>query len=434
MRRILYTLLLIRLSVSLSAQTIDLSFPYFAGQEYDFFIFEGTKNDTIQKGFIPHDGRLSLSLPEDYTGMGRWLLKNGGGLDFVVNGEDFTVSCSEAMPSDESIIYTGSPENDYFRNYFFRQQAIFRKMDVMNMGIEAYIKERDNPICVLFHSEKEKQLAEFKDLVQETQTSSFYAAKFRRMSDFLNGYPMYVIYSYDEEGQENMLKDRRRYVEEELDMEALFTSGLWKELISQSVGLYENEAAFISAMRHKLKAVRSQKIYECLAADLVSICEQYNWYEQEKQLIYFLIEDGRITEPTGRLKQVLTLYSLDKGGPAPALSNGKKLKNTVLVFYETGCNSCDNEMQRLKGNYSLLKERGYEVVSVSADNDMQIFDDTAKSFPWKDKYCDGEGFEGDDFRSYGVMGTPTFYVIDKKGIVQGRYARLVDTGILDDKK
>ncbi|MDL2243287.1 thioredoxin family protein [Bacteroidales bacterium OttesenSCG-928-J19] len=444
MKRIKYLLISLWFCGALSAQTINLYFPHFAGQEYDFFIFEGTKNDTIQKGAIPDDGRLTLTIPTGrmqyaptagYCGMGRWLLKNGGGLDFVVNGEDFSVSCTEAMPSDESIIYTGSAENDYFRNYFFRQQAIFQKMDVLNMGIEAYAKEKGNAIYPLFLSEKEKQDALFKDLVNNTQASAFYAARFRRMSDFLNGYPMYAIYGYDEEGQQKAMTDRRRYVEEELNMEALFTSGLWKNLISQSVSLYEDESAFIDAMISKLKATRSQLVYERLASDLVDICEQYNWHKQE-ELAYLLINDGRIKEPTGKLKKLITIYKMVKGSKAPALVGGKgdqrvaPTTNIILVFYETGCNSCDNEMQQLKGNYRLLKEKGYEVISISADADMTIFENTAKQFPWQHKYCDGEGFEGVDFQNYGVIGTPTIYVIDKKGFIQGRYARLVDTGIL----
>ena len=86
-------------------------------------------------------------------------------------------------------------------------------------------------------------------------------------------------------------------------------------------------------------------------------------------------------------------------------------------------------MSKLAEKYTELKKRGYEVVSISADNDKTMFDIYAAKLPWKDKYCDFEGFAGKDFRNYGVMGTPTFYVLDAKNIVQGRHARVEDIDI-----
>lgn len=87
-------------------------------------------------------------------------------------------------------------------------------------------------------------------------------------------------------------------------------------------------------------------------------------------------------------------------------------------------------MQLLKGNYPLIKEKGYEVVSVAADTNTDVYRNTAETFPWEAKYCDLKGFDSPDFKNFGIIGTPTFYVIDGKGIVQGRYARLQDTGIV----
>jgi hypothetical protein len=126
----------------------------------------------------------------------------------------------------------------------------------------------------------------------------------------------------------------------------------------------------------------------------------------------------------------MTLFKLGKGSRVPELSFGALPKGKVLlVFYESGCNACENEMQQLKGNYPLLREKGYEVVSVAADKDEQVFRNTSEGFPWTAKYCDFQGFSGTDFRNFGVIGTPAFHVIDEQGVLQGRYARLYDTGI-----
>ena len=179
-------------------------------------------------------------------------------------------------------------------------------------------------------------------------------------------------------------------------------------------------------MTRLLERADSDRIYTTLAENLFAICETMGWNDLEEQLAYYLINSGRIENPAGKLKLLMTVYKLKTGGEAPALTQGALPAGKVLlVFYETGCGNCTTEMQQLKDNYPLLKEKGYEVVSVSADVDKNIFENTAGSFPWKDKYCDLQGFQSPDFENFGIIGTPTFYVIEN-GIVQGRYARLED--------
>lgn len=448
MKRIVFFILTALYTLIASGQEIKLHFPHFAGQEYDFYIFDGNKNDTIQTGVIPKDGRVVLRVPNghtghvsaDYRGMGRWLLRSGGGLDFVVNGENFSVSCTEAMPNDDNIIYKNSPENNFLSENFFRQQSIFQKLDAIRMGLEAYDKEPDNPIYSLLLSEQEKQETNFESTMEATVASPLYAAQFRRLDNFLNAWPMYAL---NVNNQEEQLKDRRRFVEKELSIDALYTSGLWRDVISQCIGSYEDENGFMEAMIANLERTLSQAAYIQLAIDLVGICEQYDWHEQEEQLMYYLNNKGRIKEPTGKLKLLMTLFRLNKGSIAPPLVSCKGVVNTpdndkstpngythytpvntILVFYETGCGSCDNEMQELKKHYLQLQEMGYRIISISSDTDERIFRNTSDQFPWEEKYCDLQGFDGEDFKNYGVIGTPTIFIIDGEGIIQGRYARI----------
>ena len=103
-----------------------------------------------------------------------------------------------------------------------------------------------------------------------------------------------------------------------------------------------------------------------------------NWNEQEEQLAYFLVNDGRIKEPKGRLKVLMTLFKPAKGSRAPALSFGGLLRqNTILVFYEPGCGNREIEIKNLEENYPLLKEKGYDVVSISIDMDETFFQNDA---------------------------------------------------------
>jgi hypothetical protein len=58
------------------------------------------------------------------------------------------------------------------------------------------------------------------------------------------------------------------------------------------------------------------------------------------------------------------------------------------------------------------------------DKCKDVFEYTASGLPWSDKFCDFKGFDGENFRNYGIVGTPTFILTDDGGIVRGRYARL----------
>jgi len=55
------------------SQEIQLHFPHFTGQNYEWKIFQGKQELTIRSGEIPSDGRVTLTMPEtyqDYQGMG----------------------------------------------------------------------------------------------------------------------------------------------------------------------------------------------------------------------------------------------------------------------------------------------------------------------------------------------------------------------------
>ena len=435
MKRIIFTLFIALCGSAISAQTISLYFPHFAGAEYDFFLFQGVASDTIiQRGAIGEDGNLTLTIPDKYkgyAGMSRWLLRSGGGLDFVINGKDFSVSCTEAMPGDNNIIYKGNPENDFIRERYPLQRQLLEKIEVIRSTQRVYQTDTLSNIYQVIESELELLKDAFHRHQQDTRESSLWAAGYLRVSDFLNYTPLYSLSDTQEDHRAEML----RFVEEELNMEALFTTGLWKNMIGQAAGLYENGEGFIPAMTAKMKQTSSLLVYTQLAEALISICEQQGWNEPEEQLAYFLINDGRVKNPTGKLKQVMTLFKIAKGSKAPNLSYGKLPKsNTLLVFHESGCSSCEKEMQQFKEKYPQLQEKGYEVVTVSADVDLQTFNHTSADYPWKSKYCNGEGFAGKDFQNYGIIGTPTIFMLDKKGIIQGRYARLQDTGVLQSSE
>ena len=101
-----------------------------------------------------------------------------------------------------------------------------------------------------------------------------------------------------------------------------------------------------------------------------------------------------------------------------------KGKHTLLVFYQSGCGPCEELMAGLKTNYKDLVAQGLEIVTVSSDLSEDVFKNAAEQFPWENKYRDLKGMGGINFENYAVIGTPTLFLIDKKGMVLQKMATI----------
>lgn len=387
-------------ATNLLAQSVTLDFPHFAGQEWYMTAFRGDGKDTITTGKLDEQGKTKIILPEKYKnhrGMTQWLLRKGGGLDIIIaGGENVSVSCLEAQPSEESIKYTQSSENTYLIDRYARQQRILAKVDAMRMSAEVY--KDDNELLPVLKKELNKQEQVYNRLQDETAINPMYAARFAQIVDITRGLPP-TLSGNEDTGV--VLKD---FILNNLDIYSLYTSGHWQAVIGQWLDWYayhpENEALLIEDYRVLKKRITNKEIIDAFENTV------------QKSL-------------HGKKRSDLAL--LTQQHKAPVLVQGKlPNKKTILVFYESGCGSCTAQMAKLSEQYYDIQKKGYEVISISADSDKDIYERTANIYPWKDKHCDFQGFAGKDFINYGVMGTPTFYLIDEKGIIKGIYAQVDD--------
>ena len=426
MNKLCFTFLLYLLSIGLQAQTIYLYFPMHSEKSMNLSVKQGVRTDTIYVGHLDVQGRAEIIIPDiykNYAGMANIHLQNNQSVDFIVNGESFTISSMAAQIHGGNVLFSDSPENTALQTWFAEYAVGKQKQRLLANLAQVY--NRDNAFFSALQAELSVQEAAQHRFEAMLEESPLYAAQFIRIYHLLNGEISNLIYA-----DSLQMAQIRQIILDNLDIQALYTSSLWFNTLNGMLALYGKETPFhdnfIKDMSHLLNRA-DDNVYTILASNLVEICETMNWSDLEEQLAYFLINDGRIKKPTGKIQQLMTLYKLAKGSKAPSLSQGKLPKSkTLLVFYETGCGNCEVQMQEIKEKYVPLKEMGYEVVSVAADIDLPLFKELSEDFPWKAKYCDGEGFAGKDFQNYGIIGTPTMFVINKKGIIQGRYARLQD--------
>ena len=406
LKKLLLLITILFACVTLWSQTIHLDFPHFANQEYVVSLLKGEKPDTISHGKLDKLGKSAIVLPpayKDYKGILRWSLLQGGGLAFALNGkENFTVRCSKAAPSDDNIVFINTPENEFMYRQYVRQSDIINKAMACRPLLQQY--DTTSSIYRLVAAEHDRLEREFATLQDNISRSPMYAARICEYSDFLSGTGSRLTLTEQEAEAE-----RRAFVMERLDLKELYHSGFWRDIIDAHIAsVARNDSLLLADSRALLaRASTDKEMEESLLRGLHLF---YNKYGKENLLVNLGIEE--LVSP-GRLAPMLRLTN-------------KHIRpiNSLVVFYESGCNSCDNEILQLRGNYPLLKEKGIEIISIAADRDEETYNNTAKDFPWSEQYCDYKGFAGENFRNYELVGTPTFFLTDKDGIIIGRYARL----------
>lgn len=91
-------------------------------------------------------------------------------------------------------------------------------------------------------------------------------------------------------------------------------------------------------------------------------------------------------------------------------------KVVIVDFWATWCGPCRKEMPNVKALREKLKDKGFEVVGVSVDKDLEALDTYLQEndIPWETLAGDEAG---ELATKYGVRGIPTMMLIDQKGNV-----------------
>lgn len=416
------------------SQSVHLDFIHFAGKDYTYVIVEGAKIDTIATGKLDAKGKTTLTIPakyKGYVGMSHFSLTEGGGLDMIIGKENFTVRCSEAQPNESNIEYINSRENDFFRNQFQKQQKVLVKADIIQRGLQVYTKT-ENMYAEL---EKEQQALneQFKAIQLETAKSPLYAARFLESIDYSRGIGASLIQT-PEQKQVYLAA----YVRAKLDLQALYTSNNWAAVLQQWYDSHENntkgDSIRLDDAKYMAARIKDNKIYTAFAGKVVAMMAAAGKDELMYNFGTYIAVSNRAENPDHNLTAAMGGVKTGMHAPEIILPDGKQMpikSKTVLLFYESGCNNCENELLALRGNYEVLKSKGYDVITIASDRDKATNEKTISVFPWTKKYCDLKGHAGLNFSTYAVIGTPTFFVIDDNGTIAGQYARLADANILN---
>jgi peroxiredoxin len=372
---------------------------------------------------------------QDYRGMTRWMLKKGGGLDMIYVGKDFSVECLSEHPGPDNIIYKANPENDYLSAQGQKQQDILKKLGAVNHLLQAYSQEED--LHKTASKEQERLRRQFEQTQKERRKSPLYAARFGEIVDFTRGVADKVY-----ENQEDHVRYFNNFVTHTMNFMDIYTSGHWDRVLDNWVMMNirskDGDAGFEKKLTTALNRMDQDKILGAFVETVVPLLVQKGKDELLPVIATQLDKRPQaMNELSDTTRQMMSSFKILTGRKAPNLifkapfltQTGKSDRDivletgnlnadyTILLFYKGSCALCEDALIVLANRYKWLKKHNVRVIAVSGDNSEQEFEKKQRYHQWPDNYCDFTGMDGTNFRNYAVMGIPTLYLLDKKGVV-----------------
>jgi peroxiredoxin len=429
-------------SVNLSAQELTLKLSQHPNKQAVIVAVHGVRKDTLGTVSLDQNGigTLVFKNKQPQTGLVNLTIKDKQYLsyDFVLSPtENPTLICDMEYVYAQNTKILNSSENECL-NRWFDNAAQYKQQIGLNQELSKLYKIEE-PFLKKLETEKQRVEKLLQRLADTINQSTLFAGKYMQ-------FKLAQEEKLAKVWESNEAKTIAKNFFTQIDFDALYGSSMWFGIINSCMEVYTKESLYFGTfgadVASNLKCIKNQQVYEDLIDASISVTEKFSWTKDQDAIVAFIIKDNRIKNPTGKLEKIIQSYQLAIGNKSPDLTltntvgnstittvlktDALNSKYTILLFYQSDCGHCETAIASLKTNYKVLVAKGIKIISIAGDLDPAAFTKTAASFPWAAKYCDVEGMNGINFKNYGVIGTPTMYVLDSKGIIVSKMATFAD--------
>ena len=442
--KLVLQLFVLLISLNLSAQELTLKLSQHPNKEAVIVAVHGVRKDTLC--IVPLDqngiGTLAFKTKQPQTGLVNLTIKGKAYLsyDFVLSPtENPTLICDMEYVYAQNTKILNSPENDGL-NRWFDNVAQYKQKIGLNQELSKLYKTEE-PFFKKLETEKQHVEKLLQSLADTINQSTLFAGKYMQFK-LAQEEKLAKVWESDE--QRTIAKNYFK----QIDFDALYGSSMWFGIINSCMEVYTKESLYFGTfgedVASNLKSIKNQQVYEDFIDAAISVTEKFSWTKDQDAIVAFIIKDNRIKNPTGKLEKIIQSYQLAIGKKSPDLTltntvgnstttvlktDALNSKYTLLLFYQSDCGHCETAIATLKTNYKDLVTNGIKIISIAGDLDPAAFTKTAASFPWAAKYLDVGGMNGVNFKNYAIIGTPTIYALDSKGIILSKMATI--TEVLD---
>ena len=415
----------------LSAQDVRLSAPSLSGKESKLYYFTGARVDSLA-ATVDTQGKAVFRIPEgNYRGMAALIVPGVGGIEMVIAEPSIQVDCSASVFNIETANLPHSAENRFIKHIFTSQSRYLRKQAWLQAGNEFF--DADSPFLSSVKSELKNVEDSMAMLNHEVTSSKLYASRFFRLSEYMNR-----LFAADQIQDSIGALSIQREMEDSLDIASLYTSGqLWNSVLNFYASLFNRTAGADKQQQYATSILRtSQRLpapyYKAYIMGCITEAERFGWKLAEDSILSNLLtKHPEFTSSSDILQRAIGAYLARNNKAMPeiiGLSASNKTKNskTLIVFYDSDCSACVNEMFRLTTVYPQLQEKNIRVVSIAGDMEKELYEKESQDFPWQDKLCDLKGIAGANFSNYNVAATPSFFLIDSNRKLLGQFYTVSD--------
>ncbi|QTD36179.1 TlpA family protein disulfide reductase [Polaribacter batillariae] len=386
------------------------------------------QNSTIKKDTIIIDGKnqiigtFQFQIPQtSKAGFYRITYRTNSPnfVDFIYNNEDVSFTFHPDYP-EQSVTFSKSNENIIYKNYLNEISKAQQKLDSLqitaiknpNLDLNANYKAAFNQVNVIQNTYLKNTNGMYvqpfikatlranpseikttaKDYMSNITSTFFDHMDFKDKTlinssflvDRITDYVFYINYSENKDVQQKLYKESVKTVLSKIE-----NLPFKKDVIEFLVAQFENTKNL------ELIDFLFENYYEKLPEGL-----QNKDYLKEKKAL-FATEVGRIAPD----------FSWKENGKDLKLSTLNDAEKYVLVFWSTGCSHCLKEIPLL---HKFLQDKtGVKVVAFSLEKNDFGWKNMKATLPNWHHILGLNKWENKIARTYNIMATPTYFILDK---------------------